>query len=118
MPELNHTCGGDLVLGPTGDLALVSDTLESQQRVIRRLLTNAGDYIWQLSYGAGLPSRVGEPVDTLALQNIVLSQIFLEPTVSRVPAPVITTAQLNGNTVVQSISYTNATTGLLETLTF
>lgn len=54
MPDLSHQWGSDLLIGPTGDLATASGTELGQQRVLRRLLTNASDYIWHLGYGAGL----------------------------------------------------------------
>ena len=47
--------------GAAGDLAPAAGTLRGQQRVLRRLLTNPGDYIWQPGYGAGLGQFVGKP---------------------------------------------------------
>ncbi len=54
MYDLSHQWGDDLTVGPTGDMALVTGSVFGQQRVLRRLMTNPGDYIWQLDYGAGL----------------------------------------------------------------
>ena len=51
--------GGDLTINATGDLQLSTGTQLGQQRVLRRLLTNAADYIWQPDYGAGLGQFVG-----------------------------------------------------------
>ena len=53
--------GGDLGAGNTGDIALASGTILGQQRILRRLLTNPGDYIWHTEYGAGLAQFVGSP---------------------------------------------------------
>ena len=48
MADISHTFGADLSLSATGDLLCVTGDTLTQQRVLRRLLTNAGDYIWQL----------------------------------------------------------------------
>ena len=89
MADLFHQWGSDLALGPTGDLATVSGALLGQQRVLRRLLTNPGDYIWQLGYGAGLGRFVGSPASPLHIRAVVRSQIFKEAVVARSPEPVI-----------------------------
>ena len=47
MPDLSHEFGADLLAGPTGDLAVAAGAGLGRQRVLRRLLTNPGDYIWQ-----------------------------------------------------------------------
>ncbi len=89
MTDLFHQWGSDLTLGPTGDLALVSGTLLGQQRLLRRLLTNPGDYMWQLSYGAGLGQFVGSPASPLHIRAVVRSQVFKEAAVARAPEPSI-----------------------------
>jgi hypothetical protein len=89
MADASHQWGSDLVIGPTGDVASVSGQLLGQQRVLRRLLTSPGDYIWQLDYGAGLARFIGQPVNALQINAVVRSQIFKEPAVAREPEPVI-----------------------------
>jgi hypothetical protein len=113
--DLDHDFGGDLALSPTGDLATVSGTVLGQQRVLRRLLTNAGDYIWQLDYGAGLPATIGTPVAAAAIEGLVRSQIFLEAAVARSPAPVIA-VQASGGLVSLGIRYADAETNTTQTL--
>ena len=113
--DLDHDFGGDLTLGPTGDLASVSGMILGQQRVLRRLLTNAGDYIWQLDYGAGLPATIGAPVAAAAIEGLVRSQIFLETAVARSPAPSIA-VQASGGLVSLRIGYTDAQTNITQTL--
>ena len=71
MADLALTFGGDLSVSPTGDIALSDGTTLTQQRVLRRLLTNHGGYIWQLGYGAGLAQFVGQPAAPAAIQAIV-----------------------------------------------
>ena len=65
---------------PTGDLAGDGAAL-TQQRVLRRLLTNPGDYIWQLGYGAGLGQFVGRPGVPAAIAGVAGAQILLEAAV-------------------------------------
>jgi hypothetical protein len=108
MFDINHTFGGDLAVAVSGDIAAVSGSALGQQRVLRRLLTNAGDYIWQLTYGAGLPSMIGMPVDAAAIAGLVRSQIFLESAVAQTPTPVIDVVAQNSIVSLQ-ISYTDAT---------
>ena len=96
---------------------MTGDTL-TQQRVLRRLLTNAGDYIWQLSYGAGLGQMVGQPANATAIENIMRGQIFQEFAVAQVPAPVITTTVNMDGAVSAEIQYADAASGATSTLTF
>lgn len=108
MSDLNHTLGGDLGIASNGDIAIVSGSILGQQRVVRRLLTNAGDYIWQLTYGAGLPAMIGMPVDTATISGIVRSQIFLESAVAQSPAPMIA-VEAESSIVSLQINYSDAT---------
>lgn len=62
MISLGHVCGGDLQIDGTG-LSLVSGAEATKQRILRRLLSNPGGYIWHHDYGAGLPQMVGGVVD-------------------------------------------------------
>lgn len=89
MADAYHQWGSDLITSPTGDIGMVSGPMLGQQRVLRRLLTNAGDYIWHLDYGAGLARFIGQPANTLQIKAIIRSQIFKEAAVSRQPEPVI-----------------------------
>jgi hypothetical protein len=108
MSDINHTFGGDLAASVSGDIEAVSGSALGQQRVLRRLLTNAGDYIWQLTYGAGLPSMIGLPVDAAAIAGLARSQIFLESAVARTPTPVID-VQAQSSIVSLQITYADAT---------
>jgi phage baseplate assembly protein W len=108
MHDINHTFGGDLAVGVSGDLAAASGSTLGQQRVLRRLLTNTGDYIWQLTYGAGLPSMIGMPVDAAAIAGLVRSQIFLESAVAQTPTPTIDVQSQSGIVSLQ-ITYTDTT---------
>ena len=118
MPELAHFWGSDLAVGPSGDLALVGGTAEGQQRVVRRLLTNGGDYIWQLGFGAGLARFIGQPGGAQAIQATIRGQIFKEAAVARTPEPVVTVDFSDDGEASVTIRYVDATSGQTEVLNF
>jgi phage baseplate assembly protein W len=89
MVDIFHQWGSDLTVGPTGDLATATPPILGQQRVLRRLLTNTGDYIWQPLYGAGLAQFIGGPTNPLQVRANVRGQIFKEAAVARDPEPII-----------------------------
>ncbi len=108
MADLAVQFGGDLAVGPTGDLDLADGASLTQQRVLRRLLTNPGDYIWQLSYGAGLAQFIGQPGAPAAISGVARMQMQLEHTVAVTPAPMVSAVTGAEGTVTLSINYTNA----------
>jgi hypothetical protein len=118
MPDLWHQFGSDLAVGATGDLSAVAGSLAGQQRVLRRLLTNPGDYIWQPTYGAGLGKFVGSPVAAAQIQAVVRSQIFKEAAVARSPEPVVEVAANAGGAVSITIRYADAASGATQILSF
>jgi hypothetical protein len=118
MPDLSLIFGGDLAVGPTGDLAISDASALAEQRVLRRLLTNAGDYIWELTYGAGLGQFVGKPGATAAIAAVTRTQMLQESAVAASPAPVISTTAATDGTVTLSIQYTDAKTGQTTGLSF
>ena len=121
MADISHLWGYDLSLGPTGDLAAASGALLGQQRVLRRLLTSPGDYIWQPDYGAGLARFIGQPGNIMQIRAIIRSQIFKEPAVARSPEPVIDVqAAPNGaeGAVYVNIRYVDAPSGQTQVLSF
>ena len=118
MADLALQYGGDLGVGPTGDLALADGSLLTQQRVLRRLLTNPGDYIWQLSYGAGLGQFVGQPGAPAAIGGVTRSQLLQEAGVAPAPPPVVTSVVGTDGSVVTTLAYTDAATGQASTLSF
>jgi hypothetical protein len=110
--------GGDLSADLTGDLLLVGSTTLGQQRVLRRLLTNPGDYIWHLQYGAGLAQFVGAPCNVAAINATIRSQIFMESSVSRLPEPVIDVQNDQNGSVYVYIRYVDSGTGATQVLAF
>ena len=118
MSDVFQQYGGDLAVAPSGDLATVAGTLLGQQRVLRRLLTNPGDYLWNPGYGAGLAQFVGQPANAARIRSVIRSQIFQESAVAQSPAPVIdVAADASGNVTVQ-IVYSDSTTGETQVLSF
>ena len=118
MPDFSQQYGADLTVAAAGDVALADGTLLGQQRVLRRLLTNPGDYLWNPAYGAGLGQFVGQPVRAARIRSVVRSQIFQEQAVARTPEPVIDVSGDATGAVNVAIRYADATTGATQTLTF
>jgi hypothetical protein len=113
VTDIFHQWGSDLLVGVTGDIATATGTTLGQQRVLRRLLTNPGDYIWQPDYGAGLARFIGQPANVGQIRAVIRSQIFLESSVARSPEPVID-VQVGPSSIYVHIRYVDADTG--ETL--
>lgn len=118
MTDTWHQFGSDLLVGPTGDLASASGSTLGQQRVLRRLLTNPGDYIWAPTYGAGLARFVGSPANAAQIGALVRSQIFKEAVVARFPEPVIDVSSDPTGVVYVHVRYADARSGATEVLSF
>lgn len=120
MPDAWLEWNGDFLVSPTGGLLLASGDDFARQRIIRRLLTAIGSYVWDTGYGAGLPQKIGRPVVVTALKSLVRSQIALESSVAATPAPIIAVTEdannLGAYTIV--INYTDAASGEPVTLSF
>lgn len=126
MADLSHIWGGDLILDASGALLTVGGTTPqadpianlANQRIIRRLLTNPGEYLWYPTYGAGLARFLGQPLNVKALTALVRSQLFLEATVAKTPVPQISFLTDKAGTVTCSILYTSTQTGQTSALQF
>ena len=105
MVDIAHEWGTDLAIGPGGDLQTVDGNGRVRQRILRRLLTNPGDYIWQINYGAGLAAFVGEAQPAGRVRAVVRDQLRLEPAVARSPEPRIQVSVSEPNAVCLDISY-------------
>ena len=117
MTDLYHYIGADLGLSPTGDLRPVSGLDLGKQRVLRRLMTNPGDYLFHPDYGAGLGAKVGSVTNVGELTALIRGQMLLEEAVAQSPAPVIAVTPINDGVSVY-IQYTDAPSGQLATLSF
>lgn len=117
MFDLNHYFGADIAASATGDLLPAEGVTRSQQRVLRRLLTNPGDYIWHPDYGAGLPRYVGSVMDVSKMRALIRGQVLLEDSVAKTPEPVIDVQAISGGMTV-TIQYNDAATNAPQRLSF
>lgn len=115
--DLAHWFGQDLNAAASGDLLAVDGIAKGQQRVLRRLLTNPGDYIDVPNYGAGLAAKIGQPFDGAACAALIKAHMFQEPAVARDPAPVINVSQISNGLFV-ALSYTDSDSGQSVPLSF
>jgi len=111
MQDLSLIFNSDLAVGPTGDLEVVDDDGLINQRILRRLLTNSGDYLWDLGYGGGLASNIGRPISVGSINATVRAQISQEPGIATTPAPLIAAISGGAGEVFLSITYTSTATG-------
>jgi phage baseplate assembly protein W len=118
MPDVSQQYGADLTLAAGGDLATADGDSLGRQRVLRRLLTNSGDYLWNPGYGAGLGQFVGQPANAARVRSVVRSQIFQEAAVARSPEPTVDVSVDSNGAAICSVSYADAATGVTQALTF
>jgi hypothetical protein len=109
MYDIFHEWGTDLLADSSGDLALSTGSDTASQRVFRRLLTNPGDYLWNLDYGGGLGQFVGSPANPADIQAIIRTQLALETAIPATPAPQITASVVDAANgyVAATIIYTD-----------
>lgn len=118
--DISQNFGSDFSFSARNDLLTSSDIEKSRQRVLRRLLTNPGDYIWHPQYGTGLQRFIGQSLSSDRfdeIRSLITSQIFLEESVAKTPQPVILLQTIQGGLFVQ-INYTQASTQSQVMLTF
>lgn len=117
MFDINHYIGGDISTGNTGDLAKIDGTVKGQQRVLRRLLTNPGDYIWHTNYGGGLGQKVGTNATLDEIDAVIRGQMALEAAVAKNPPALITLTPINNGLAVH-IQYSDAVSKTPQILSF
>ncbi len=121
LADLYQYFGTDLTPSTTGDVLTVTDTARGQQRVLRRLLTNPGDYIFQPEYGAGLAQWIGRTADLAAMRALIRGQMLLEPSVAVQPEPEVRVgaiANQAGGGFAVAIKYTDVASGEPVILSF
>jgi hypothetical protein len=114
MYDIFHEWGSDLVVDSSGDLALSTGSSTVSQRIFRRLLTNPGDYLWNLDYGGGLGQYVGAPTNPTTIQASVRTQLLLETAVPTTPAPQVTASVVDtaNGYVLATITYADPSTSV------
>jgi hypothetical protein len=110
LADAFHIFGEDLAVTLTGDIALAVKSDRTVQRIIRRLMTvptnaQGSAYPWQPKYGVGLGARIGKKLDIPGIKADVRSQMLLEPTVARDPAPVVIVQELSQGGASISVNY-------------
>lgn len=118
MTDLALVFGTDLSVDSTGDLLVTDGTDEGEERIMRRLLTNAQEYIWNATYGAGIAAFLGQPMSTVRIQAVIQAQMLQEAIVAQNPPPVVTVTGQKDGTCVVSIQYADAYSGQPVTLGF
>lgn len=105
MADASLDWGGDLAASATGDILLATGGVGSDQRVIRRFLTNPGSYIWQPSYGAGLGQFIGDAQPALTIEAVLKKQVALEPSIAASPSPTVSVIPQGSNALGISVNY-------------
>lgn len=107
MNDIFHDWGGDLAVSSGGDLAISAGITAVNQRVSRRLLTNSGDYIWNLDYGGGLGQFLGRASNPPDIEAVVRTQLELETAVPTTPSPGVSVRVIDAakGYVIASITY-------------
>lgn len=119
--DINQLFGNDITLDATGNLFVAQGIDQTQQALIRRLLTNPGAYIWHPEYGAGVGRFVGENLSAQnfdAIKSTMVSQILEEETIAKVPIPQISFTPLPGNILQCDVLYYNAQTNIAQSISF
>ena len=113
MIDLSHEWGGDLAVNSTGDIALARGPDVTRQRISRRLLTNPGDYLWNLGFGGGLATFVGLTTSPSDIEAVTRNQLEQETAVAATPAPTVGVQMIDSANgyVAASITYTEASNG-------
>lgn len=117
MADIDHIWSSDIALSASGDLLLAQGSEAGRQRVLRRLLTNPGELMFHLDYGAGLPGQVGETTSVIGIEGIVRRQMFREDAVSQDPPPTVKATPIIGGVTVH-ITYIDALTGRTANIGF
>lgn len=120
LSDLSQYVGSDLSSSNSGDVQTVTGVERGKQRILRRLITNPGDYIWDLTYGAGLPQWIGMPVDVPKITATIQTSLTLEDVVAKTPIPQIAIAQLPSDLTefTVTIDYVDAPSNTPVTLSF
>lgn len=121
MTDLYHYWGTDLQLSATGDLLTVDGVTETDQRILRGLMTAAPEYVFHPKYGAAIGKHVGDALsisDYSRIKADIRSIVIRDVNVSTNPAPQLDFKATASGYLSVSISYIYKPTGQLQTLAF
>ncbi|RUT27440.1 phage tail protein [Asaia sp. W19] len=118
MMGLSHYFGEDLSLDQGGALNTVAGSLSTRQNILRRLCTNPGAYLWHIDYGAGLPSRVGQPVREDATKGLIARQLALEAGIDQKSPISVTLVPSGMSTYACTIAYSEQGEDTEQVFTF
>lgn len=113
--------GSDIKYDVTNSILTVDGTDKTEQRIMRRLMTNPGDYFWHPKFGVGLPARVGTNLTSpiiSAMRADCISQIAQTDGVAAFPAPTVAIQQTGINEITVTIGYTDSTTNESRVISF
>ncbi len=119
--DLHHYWGNDLSLSANGDLLSVDGVTETNQRILRGLMTAAPEYVFHADYGAAIGKHVGDALsfaDYSKIKSDIRSIVLRDPNVAALPAPMMDFKSLPTGYLTVSIVYTYKPTGQLQTLSF
>ena len=117
--DIYHEIGDDIQLDSTNDLLFVHDTTETNQRIMRRLFTNKGTYIWNSKFGASIPWKVGESLSLEVYKDIVnqvTASVLEDDDVAKSPPPEIN-IKTTSNGLICYIKYYNLSSDEHDTIT-
>ncbi|GAB3249230.1 hypothetical protein [Chitinimonas naiadis] len=117
LTDIDHYLGSDISASVTGDLQPCTGIARGKQRILRRLLTNPGDYPFHPDYGAGLGLWIGQLADIPAIQEQIRTQMQAEETVAATPPPDVGVVAIPNGLQV-SIRYTDKPSGQPAMLNF
>ena len=83
----------------------------TEQRVVRRLLTNPLDYTWHPRYGAGLGRFVGQVAPAARIKAITQRQLKRERGVGPSPVPTVDVQATNTGMVAATVRYADRNGG-------
>lgn len=118
MSAISHIIGGDLILDSAGGLAVVGAAEGARQAILRRLCTNAGDYVWHPDYGVGLPAQIGQPMREGGIQAAVLAQLQQESAVDQSQLPTVAITDQGSGQYLCVIQYVDKQTQTVQGLSF
>jgi len=107
--DIHHIIGSDILLDKSNDLSFVFDTNETNQRIMRRLFTNKGTYIWNAKWGGSIPWKIGEMLSLEVYREIVnevTAAVLEDDDVAKDPPPEIK-IETTSNGLICYIKYYN-----------